>query len=135
MCSWTCFLVPALTHIIIVVSVTVTPSGQFVSTRGSMAEFACTVSPSAGVMDVQWLVNGSLLDNPTLFDATVQYSSTFGVGRLIFASLSSEFDMTRIGCRAVYSDRSSEDSTESTLLLLQGYLYITNMLRQAILFL
>ncbi len=99
-----------------------TPIGQFAVTPGDSAELFCFISPSAGVIDVQWLVNGTLLmDIPS---ATVQYLGS-GFGSLTFANLSSEFNRTRIGCRPVYSDGIREDSTDSTLLLLQGLNYIS----------
>ncbi len=98
-------------------SVTVTPRGQLVSTLGGRARFVCSVSPNAGVMDVQWLVNGTQLDLPSA--TTVQYLGS-GFGSLTFTSPSSELNGTRIGCRPVYSDGRREDSTDSTLLLLQG---------------
>ncbi len=93
------------------------PSGQLVSTPGGGAGFWCTVYP--GVVDVQWLVNGTLLDDPSLVDATVRYLGS-GFEVLTFANLSSGLNMTRIGCRAVYSDGRAECSIDFTLLLLQG---------------
>ncbi len=99
-------------------SVTVTPSGQLVSTPGGSVRFVCLVFPSDGLMDIQWLVNGTLLSNPTLINATVEILRQ-GIGALTFANLGSEFNMTRIGCRAAFSDGNYRDS-ESTLSLLQG---------------
>ncbi len=76
----------------------VAPIVVLVSTPGGMVVFNCLISPSTGVIDVQWLLNGSLLDNPNLVNATVRFSQDFGVGILTIASLSSELNTTRIEC-------------------------------------
>ncbi len=108
------FLVNTYTLIIVF------PSGQHVSIPGGSAEFSCVVLVQAGVVNLQWLLNGTLLDDPRLVNATVENLDNMRHGRLIFTDLPYELNVTRIRCRAVYSDGEEEDSVDSALLLLQG---------------
>ncbi len=107
---------------IITVVVVVTPHGQVVSIPGGSAQFSCTILPNDGVVAVEWLINGTVLENPSLSGATVDFFPGLG-SRLVFASLSPKFNVTRIACRVVFTDGNKEDSTESTTCLLQGYNY------------
>ncbi len=95
------------------------PREVLVSTPGSRVIFTCVVNPSDEVIGIEWLLNGTLLDNSNLVNATV-FLIARGLGQLEFASVSSELNMTRIECRALYSGGIIEDSDHSSLLLLQG---------------
>ncbi len=104
-------------HLLVIVN-----PDQLVSTPGGSAEFLCAVLPNGdGVVDVQWLLNGTLLDDPSQVDATVQYLG-LGLGELKLANLSSNLNVTRVDCRAIYIDGGEKDSVDSALLLLQGTL-------------
>ena len=106
----------------VLVSVHVTPPTVIFSTLGGSARFGCVISPDDGVEDVQWLANGTALDDLSQINSTAQYYVGSGFGRLTLVSLSSSFNMTRITCRALYADRDGIDSTGSTVCLLQGYI-------------
>ncbi len=96
-------------------SVVVTPPGPHFFTPGDEEVFGCIIYPH-DEMNVQWLVDGVVRKD--LVDAIEERLSP-GVWALTFR-LSSEFNMKRIGCRAIYTDGSVKDSSDSTLLLLQG---------------
>ncbi len=96
--------------------VAVTLPGQLVSTPGGSAQFVCLVFRD-GLREVHWLVNGTQLDSLNLKNVSVQIVNPT-IETLTFSSLSSEFNMTRIACRAVFNNGNVD--SESTLLLLQG---------------
>ena len=99
--------------------VTVTPLKTLISTLGGMAEFGCTISPSAGVLTVQWLANERSLDDLYRIEFNSYYLDR-GFGRITFMNLPSRFNMTRVACRAIYDDGHRENSTSFTVCLLQG---------------
>ena len=91
---------------------------QHVSTPGSRAEFTCVAIPSTGVVNVQWLLNGTVLERNSS-NITIHYVGP-GIGQLIFCNLSLERNMTVIGCRAIYDTNRHTNSTNVAVLLLQG---------------
>lgn len=98
----------------------------FVSTSGSGATYTCSfLSAVAGneIIKIQWLVNGTLLDDLNL---TISVETGFdsiggGIGILILTGLPLEYNMTTIGCNGEFNTgRSVSTKIDSSLLLVQG---------------
>lgn len=90
---------------------------------GGDANFFC--QPIAGrIISVQWIVNGSLLEHTNLENVISEFND-FGIGSLTFTNLPLLYNMTRIRCNATLISGNKVSSNESTILLLQGYNYIT----------
>ena len=99
-------------------TVSVFPPDQFVAVVNGSATFSC-LSVGGGIVSVQWLLNGSLL-NSGLQNVHTSFSPMFRVGILEFTNLPREYNNTRIGCRATATSGNTLLSRDATLLLLQG---------------
>ena len=101
----------------------VIPHDFFISTPGGSAEFRCIVEWHT-VTDIQWIVNGSLLENLELTGVRTELGLEVGVGVLYFENLPSEYNETTIRCRARFTTslgvQGTSTSPGATLLLLQG---------------
>ena len=85
---------------------------------GDNFAFVC-VDPSRNALSVQWLVNGTLLENSTLEDVFQQYNSISKTADLSF-NLPLEYNVTTIQC--IYIFASGNVASETIILLLQGQL-------------
>ena len=81
--------------------------------------FFCT-NPSRTVLGVQWLVNGTLLENGTLVIVFQDFNSRSKTADLFF-DLPLEHNVTTIQCIGNFA--SENVSSEIITLLLQGQLY------------
>ena len=78
--------------------------------------FFCN-NPSRTALSVQWLVNGTLLENSGLVNVFQQYNSRSKAAELSF-DLPLEHNVTTIQC--IYNFASGNVSSETITLLLQG---------------
>ena len=85
----------------------------YISIPGGDARFLCLSSSAVGV---EWLVNGTLLENLNLNNVTTEYAEGIG-GALSITNLLVDYNMTRITCKV---DESSSVFNATSLLLLQG---------------
>ena len=81
-------------------------------------DFFCSDS-SHTALSVQWLVNGTLLENSRLVNVFQQYNGRSKTGELYF-DLPLEHNVTTIQC--IYNFASGNVSSETITLLLQGQL-------------
>ncbi len=101
--------------------VSLKPTGQVVLTPGESVTFTCNASTEdvSAVKDIYFLLNGTRLHCGDLENAIVEIFSSLKISlSLTLRILSTEFNATRIGCRAIYS--SGTESSTTTLLLIQG---------------
>ena len=91
-----------------------------ISISGGSAEFNC-ISGSIKAVGVEWLVNGTPLENLNLSNVTtVTTEFAVGFGVLTFTNLPVEYNMTRITCMQMFTSSTIVNCT--SLLLLQGTL-------------
>ena len=95
----------------------VNPPGEFVTILGGAASYTCTTS---GVSDdfiesVQWLVNGTLLQDLELDNVVVT-----AAGELRFFMVTVDYNVTSIWCRANLTSGNVSTSGDASLLLVQG---------------
>ena len=106
------------------ITVALNPSNQFVSVPGGTARFMCTrTMTSIDIESVEWLLNGTLLDNFNFneSDVTQRFISGFGIGELIFNHLPLTSQTTNeIVCRAALNNGETALSTATNLIVLQG---------------
>ena len=103
-------------------AVSLVPS-EFVSTPGSIATFTCVTAAEVEVVDFQWLVSGTLLDELELDNVepeTRLIGNGILIGRLIFTNISADQNMSIILCRALLMSDASIESDTASVLLLQG---------------
>ena len=91
-------------------------TNETIGIPGDNFAFLCT-NPSHTVLSVQWLVNGTLLENSRLVNAYQYYNSLSKIGDLSF-NLSLEHNVTTIQCIGNFA--SENVSSNSITLLLQG---------------
>ena len=91
---------------------------------GDRATFRCSESPV--LPGVQWLVNGTALENLNLSNVTSEFSNEFRSGFLTFHYVPLEYNMTTISCRANTTSEMMV-STNVWLMLIQGIYYIAPM--------
>ena len=96
------------------------PIGQYVSTPGGTAEFTCVGSPSAEVVGVQWLVNGTILEDLNLTNVTTT-SLGSGIEKMELANISVKHNKTRVRCTVEFITEGTQTSPSHTLMLLQGW--------------
>ena len=89
-----------------------------VGVPGDNFDFICT-NPSRTALSVQWLVNGTLLENSRLENVFQHYSNISKVANLNF-DLPLVHNVTTIQC--IYNFASENVSSETIILLLQGQL-------------
>ena len=100
------------------VGVIIFPSKTIVGVPGDNIVFLCT-DPSRTALSVQWLVNGTLLENSRLENVFQQYNSISKTADLSF-DLPLEHNVTIIQC--IYNFASENVSSETITVLLQGQL-------------
>ena len=91
------------------------PNDHYVTTPGGSARFTCS---GTGLTGIQWLVNGTLLENLNLTNVTAAFRQSVvgGIGVLTFENVLFEYNETTIRC----SDSSSRTSQVQSKLLIQG---------------
>lgn len=94
----------------------VIPPHELISYEGGNANFRCF--SLVEIVEAQWLVNGSILEDLDLDNAIPDFDH--GSGSLVIYNLTLNFNMTRIQCVGKSSSGNSIASSEATLLLLQG---------------
>ena len=99
------------------VGVDIFPS-KTVGIPGDNFAFLC-VDPSRTALSVQWLVNGTLLENSRLENVFQEYNNRSKTAELIF-DLPLEHNVTTIQC--IVNFASENVSSETITLLLQGQL-------------
>ena len=109
---------------LVFIVVDVFPPGQYVSTIGGTATFTCSVSDGP-ITGVQWLVNGSELEDLNLPMANVEavfetHETGSGHGILRFRNVPVEYNETRVTCIAITVAMGMIRATDSSLLLEQG---------------
>ena len=100
------------------VGVIIFPSKTVVGIPGDNFDFVCT-DPSRTALSVQWLVNGTLLENSRLVNVFQEFTSRSKTADLSF-DLPLEHNVTTIQC--IYDFASENVSSETITLLLQGQL-------------
>lgn len=108
-----------LALILPVPTVQVYPFGQYVSTPGGMASFQC-LSVHGNITSIQWLVNGTHVEDLNLSNVTTAFDS--GIGKLSFHYVPVEYNATRITCEANISSMGTGliIGTQEAHLLVQG---------------
>ncbi len=79
------------------------------------------VSSTATIRSVQWLINGTRLEDLSLTNVETEFSEKSRRAMLVFINISVEYNNTNIQCRATLSNGETVDSIDSTLLV-QGKL-------------
>ena len=95
---------------------TTTLTGDRVSYTGGRATYACFGGGT--IVGVQWLVNGTRVEDLNLGDdVVVEFSLAREKGNLLFRNIPAEYSETTIQCRVNYSSKTSSTSDTVTLLL------------------
>ena len=93
-----------------------TLTGDRVSYPGGRAAYSC--ARGGVIVGVQWLVNGTRVEDLNLGDdVVVEFSRAREEGNLVFRNIPAEYNETTIQCRANYSSGNSSTSNTITLLL------------------
>ncbi len=69
------------------------------------------------ITSVQWLINGTPLEDLSLTNVGTEFSQISRQGTLVFRNISVEYSNTNIQCRATLSNGETEDSNNVTLLV------------------
>ncbi len=99
----------------LILLVTLSSSGN-VFIPGDSAIYNCA-SPSGTITSVEWLINGTLLEDLSLTNVVTEFSQLTKQGTLRFNDISVEYNNTNIQCRANLSNGETVDSNNSTLLV------------------
>lgn len=91
--------------------------GQAISFIGGRASFSCFLD---GILSVQWLMNGTELEELNLTDVIVEFDNMRTTGNLLFTDLPLAFNGTTIQCRVTLSSGSEAVSGNMFILLIQG---------------
>lgn len=94
------------------------PDGGVVSVPGGGATFECSHN-SRTLTGVQWLLNGTRLQDLNVRNVTAVFSDILETGYLEFTNLPLEYNTTEISCMASVNSRMSL-SSDSVLLRIQG---------------
>ena len=91
------------------------------STPGGTAIFNC-ISQNGDAASVEWLVNGTPLENLSINNVTTVATELLGAlgGALTLSNLDVEYNMTRITCMTTSTDMSTPADSCTSQLLLQG---------------
>lgn len=93
---------------------------------GGNAVFRCASSGLITIR-VQWLVNGTLLENLNLMNVTEEFTSIGGgIGLLQFKNLPIDYNMTEIQCEATLSSETTSFSINVANLLIFPGMYMYN---------
>ena len=92
------------------------------ATTGGSATFKCLATNENSLSEVQWLVNGTALENLNLTNVDAQFNAGHTIGTLKFRAIPQRYNGTRIKCRAMLSSGSSTpmSSDITSKILLQG---------------
>ncbi len=74
-------------------------------------------SSSDIITSVEWLVNGTRLEDLSLTNVETEFSQLSRQGTLVFMNISVEYNNTNIQCRATLSNGDIVDSNNDTLLV------------------
>ena len=94
------------------------PAGEVVVVPGDIIRFTCSsTATNLHITSVQWLVNGTALQNLSLSNVTENFITVQmkGIGELVFTDISEEYNKTMITCMVNMMMISAP-----TLLLIQG---------------
>ncbi len=75
------------------------------------------VSSSAIITSVEWLINGTRLQDLSLTNVVTEFSQLSRRATLVFTMVSVKYNNTNIQCRATLSNGETVDSSNSTLLV------------------
>ncbi len=75
------------------------------------------------ITSVEWLINGTQLEDLSLTNVATEFSQLSRQGTLVFRNISVEYNNTNIQCRATLSNGETVDSNNYTLLV-QGKLAV-----------
>lgn len=101
------------------------PADRFISYISGPAQFTCQPFFSRNTLvSVQWLVNGTRIENLVLnqtgTNVETRFSDHLEVGRLTFTNLQANLNNSRIQCQSTYHSGTTETSSGTTMILLQG---------------
>ncbi len=91
-------------------------AGAIVFIPGANPTYNCA-SLSRTITSVEWLINGTRLEDLNLTNVQREFSQLSRQGTLIFNNVSVEYNNTNIQCRATLSNGTTVDSTTSTFLV------------------
>ncbi len=94
----------------------VTSTSGKVYILGDNPVFNCG-SPSVTITSVQWLINGTRLEDLSLTNVVTEFSQQTRQGALVFNNVPVEYNNTNIQCRANLSNGETVDSNNVTLLV------------------
>ena len=80
--------------------------------EGQLATFSCLAIEA--ISSVQWIVNGSALEDPTM-DTLISTSSTPGGGTLTFLSVPLHYSGITVQCVLTFPDNTTLSSNTATL--------------------
>ncbi len=97
-------------------------SNSIVFTPGENPLFNCG-SSSDTITSVQWLINGTRLEDLSLTNVETEFMELTDQGTLVFNNVSVEYNNTNIQCRATLSDGTTVTVDSTLRLLVQGESY------------
>ncbi len=77
----------------------------------------CASLSDTTITSVEWLINGTRLEDLSLTNVETQFIELFRQGGLVFNNISVEYNNTNIQCRATLSNGETVDSNNFTLLV------------------
>ncbi len=83
---------------------------------GRNPTYSCA-SISGTITSVEWLINGTRLEDLSLTNVVTEFSELTEQGTLRFNNISVEYNNTNIQCRATLSNGETVDSNNVTLLV------------------
>ena len=75
------------------------------------------MSGTINITSVEWLINGTRLEDLSLTNVETEFSQLSRQGTLVFNNISVEYNNTNIQCRATLSNGETVDSNNVTLLV------------------
>ncbi len=101
-------------YLISIVTLT-SPGSVFIP--GDNPIFNCASLPHTNITSVQWLINGTRLEDLSFTNVVTDFSELTRQGVLVFNNISVEYNNTNIQCRATLSNGETVDSNDFTLLV------------------
>lgn len=102
------------------------PRGISIATPGDNLSFYCVPFSSHNVVDIQWLLNNTvLLQNTTFQNVEAIFHREDGIGLLQLTEITASFNQTVFSCTLVLSSGvtiPSRESDTATVILLHGEL-------------
>ncbi len=93
-------------------------SNDIVSIPGYYSIYYCWSSSGIiTITSVEWLINGTQLEDLSLTNVETEFSQLLRQGTLVFNIISVEYNNTNIQCRATLSNGETADSNSVTLLV------------------